>query len=448
MQPETRYADCGGVSIAYQVLGDGPFDLVFVPEWFNNIEVWWEEPRVERFLRRLASFSRLIVFDKRGTGVSDPIPLDRAPVLESWMDDIGAVMDAAGSERAALWGHVGGGQICMLFAASFPRRVTSLVLSSSWATFLRSDDYPAGKWSEADEGLRVRFPVPGSETVKERLERFAPGAADDAGFRRWFERYERLSASPATLRTLGPATLLLDVREVLPSIQVPTLVMYRVDSMNDAAAHGRYLAAHIPGARSVELDGADHFFFSGDTGPMIDLAQEFLTGERVAVESDRVLATVLFTDIVRSTERMAELGDRGWRDVLDIHDSIVLRALERHRGRRVNTTGDGILATFDGPGRAVHCAHEIVRGVRSIDLEVRAGLHTGEIEVVADDVTGIAVNIAHRVHDLAGPSEVWVSRTVKDLVAGSAIDFVDRGARPLKGIPEDWQLYEARSQIG
>lgn len=444
MQPETQYAESGDVSIAYQVLGDGPFDLVFVPEWFNNIEVWWEEPRIERFLRRLASFSRLVVFDKRGTGVSDPIPLDRAPVLETWTDDIGAVMDAVSSERAALWGHAGGGQICLLFAATFPQRVESLVLSNSWAKFLRSDDYPIGRWSSAEEPMQQRFPVAGSERLAQRLTRFAPSLADDEQFHRWFGRYERLAASPTTMRTIGPATLRLDVRNVLTSIQAPTLVMHRDDSHINTREYGRYLADHIPGARFVELSGTDHVFFSGDTAMMLDHAEEFLTGERVAVQSDRVLATVLFTDIVRSTETMAELGDRGWREILPIHDSIVMRQLDRFRGRRVNTTGDGILASFDGPGRAVHCAHEIVRSVRSLDLEVRAGLHTGEIEIVGGDVTGIAVNIAHRVHDLAGPSEVWVSRTVKDLVAGSGIEFVDRGARSLKGVPEEWQLYEAR----
>lgn len=437
MQPETRYAECGDVSIAYQVVGDGPFDLVFVPEWFNNIDVWWEEPRIERFLRRLASFSRLIVFDKRGTGVSDPVPLDREPVLESWMDDIGAVMDAAGSERAALWGHAGGGQICLLFAATHPHRVRSLVLSNSYARLSRTEGY--------DVGFPER-PQRRQWGTAERLESLAArsGQQVDGAFLRWFARYERLSASPGTAWSIGPAALDLDVRDILGSVVAPTLVLHRSES-RISLDMGRFLADNVPGARLVELPGTEHFFFLGETPDLIDPAQEFLTGEPAAVASDRVLATVLFTDIVRSTERMAEVGDRAWRELLPVHDSILMRQLDRFRGRRVNTTGDGVMATFDGPGRAVQCAHEIVRAVRGLDLEVRAGLHTGEIELVGDDVTGIAVNIAHRVHDRAGPGEVWVSRTVKDLVAGSAIEFVDRGAHGLKGIQEQWQLYEAHT---
>jgi class 3 adenylate cyclase len=402
----------------------------------------WEEPSLARFLNRLASFSRLLCFDKRGTGVSDPVPLAAPPTLEQWMDDIRTVMEAAGSERAALFGHgIGGGQMSMLFAATYPERTSALVLLDTFARMVRDADYPYGPTREEAQEHLV-----GTEMTwgtVEGIERVAPSAERDERFRRWYARYQRLSVPPGLLATTLNTAIETDLRGVLPAIRVPTLVMHRTIKGFDVAGHAGYLAAHIAGARRVEFPGQDYPFHAGDTDAMLGEVEEFLTGMRSPPECDRVLATVLFADVVGSTEHAARIGDRAWRALLEAYRGIVRQELERHRGRYVETAGDGILATFDGPARAVRCAHAMVHAVRDLGIEIRAGLHTGEIELAEGDIGGIAVHIGARVIANAAPSEVLVSSTVKDLVAGSGIRFADRGVRILKGVPGEWRLYAA-----
>jgi class 3 adenylate cyclase len=439
VQPETRYARSKDGHVAYQVVGDGPLDLVCIPSWATNVDVMWEEPSVARFLHRLATFSRLLCFDKRGTGVSDPVPLAALPTLEEWMDDVRTVMEAAGSKRAALLGSAQGGQMAMLFAATYPERVSALILAATGARALQDVDYPWGLPADwvawALQGVEDIWGTGGG------LEMIAPSVAHDERFRRWYTRYERLAMSPRAATTMCAAFLERDLRGVLPSIRVPTLVLHRAGDRYFQVGHGRYLAEHIPGAKYVELPGEDHLFFVGDTETMLGEIEEFLTGVRPLPESDRVLATVLFTDIVASTERSAQVGDRRWKDLLDQHDILIRGELERHRGRLVKNTGDGILATFDGPARAVRCAQAIATRVKGLGIEVRAGLHTGEVELRGEDVTGMGVNIAARVMDAAGPGEVVVSSTVRDLVAGSGLRFADRSARELRGVPGEWRLF-------
>jgi class 3 adenylate cyclase len=444
---ETRYAASSDGHVAYQVVGNGPRDLVFVPNWGSNVDVMWEEPSLAHFLRRLATFSRLICFDKRGTGVSDPVPLATLPTLEQWMEDVSSVMDAVGSERTALLGDAEGGQMAMLFAATHPQRVSALILSNTAARHLRDDDYP---W-----GLPARSVEPFLEKMRQFWGRgglvdvMAPSVAHDARFRRWYGRYERLSLPPQAITAMYISQLDRDLRSVLPTIQVPTLVLHRAGNRHLRVGHGRYLADHIPNAKFVELPGDDHYFHVGDVEVVVAEIEEFLTGVRPVAEFDRVLATVLFTDIVGSTERAATLGDRAWRALLDTHNAIVRGEITRHRGREIKTAGDGFLATFDGPARAIRCAAAINDQVRPLGIEIRAGLHTGECELIGDDVGGIAVHIGARVVGEAGAGEVLVSSTVKDLVAGSGIRFADRGVRPLKGVPGEWRLFavENRSAV-
>ena len=436
---ETRYAASSDGHVAYQVIGDGPRDLVFVPNWGSNVEVMWEEPSLAHFLRRLATFSRLLCFDKRGTGVSDPVTLDALPTLEQWMEDVRSVMNAVGSSRTALLGDSEGGQMAMLFAATYPERVSALILTNTAARHLRDVDYP---W-----GLPARSVEPSLQKMRELwgtgglVELMAPSAAQDERFRRWYGRYERSSLPPRAINAYYVSQLQRDLRSVLPTIQVPTLVLHRVGNRHMRVGHGRYLAEHIPGAKYVELPGDEQFFHSGDTETMLGEIEEFLTGIRPAAEFDRVLSTVLFTDIVDSTERASVLGDRAWRALLDTHNDIVRRELGRHRGQEIKSSGDGFLATFDGPARAIRCACAIRDEVRSLGIEIRAGLHTGECELMGDDVGGIAVHIGARVTEEADAGDVLVSSTVKDLVAGSGIQFVDRGVRALRGIPGDWRLF-------
>ena len=439
MQPETRYARSQEGHVAYQVIGDGPLDLVFIPEWTSNIDAMWEEPSVARFFQRLATFSRLLCFDKRGTGVSDPVPLPALPTLEQWMDDVRIVMEAARSERAGLLGHGDGGQMAMLFAATHPERTAALILSHTSARLLRDVDYPWGFPSDrVPRFLQRTEKLWGTGSTVDLV---APSVARDDRFRRWYARFERLAVSPRPVTAMSAANLERDLRAVLPTIRVPTLVLHRVGDRFVRVGHGRYLAQHIPGAKYVELPGDDHLFYVGDTEAMLAEIEEFLTGVRPVPEIDRVLSTVLFTDIVGSTERAATLGDRAWRALLDTHHELVRRELERHRGREVKTVGDGFLATFDGPARAIRCACTIRDGVRSLGLEIRAGLHTGECELTDEDVGGIAVHIGARVVASAEPGEVLVTSTVKDLVAGSVLCFVDRGTRNLDGVPGEWRLY-------
>jgi class 3 adenylate cyclase len=430
--------------IAYQVFGEGPTDIVFCPEWFNNIDMWWDEPRVVRFLDRLASFSRVIVFDKRGTGISDPVPLDRDPVLETWMDDVARVMDYAGSKEATLFGHSGGGQICLLFAATYPERTRSLVLSNSWARLADAPDYwgtyESMKQWHPDRIARVLMGMASETWEYYRDAGFDLGAPPDDAFRAWYGRYGRASMAYGPAATLNVRLHELDVSAILPTITAPALVLSKRDHFLGTRP-GRALADALPNAKYVELPGSDHLFFFGDTLATLDEVELFVTGELRNVESDRALATLMFTDIVSSTEQAAALGDRRWNEVLQAHDELIDRAILGFGGRRVKHTGDGVLATFDGPGRAVRCAQAIARGVRALGIEVRAGLHTGEIQWRGDDVAGLAVNIAKRVNDIAGPSEILVSSTVRDIVIGSQLSFDDRGTHDLKGVPEPWHIY-------
>jgi class 3 adenylate cyclase len=415
------------------------------PPFVSHVEHYWEDPLVSRFLGRLASFSRLILFDKRGTGLSDRVPPDRLPTLEQRMDDVRAVLDAAGSARAALFGPSEGGPMSALFAATYPQRTSALVLYGTFASTIRDAAYP---WAmDPEERRKVIEAIPdhwGQGTYADLL---APSLAGDERFRSWWARLERLGASPGAAMALRRMNGQIDVRSTLSAIRVPTLVLHRTGDLDTSIEEGRYLAAHIPGARFVDLPGADHLPWAGDQDVLLDEVEEFLTGTRPAAEPDRVLATVLFTDIVASTERAAELGDRRWRDLLFSHHAIVRRELERFRGRQVKTVGDGVLATFDGPARAVRCACAIRDGVRGLGLSLRAGLHTGECELIGDDVGGIAVHIGARVAATARSGEVLVSSTVKDLVVGSGIAFADRGSHRLKGVPGSWRLFAVQRAI-
>ncbi len=440
----TRYADSNGVSIAYQVHGEGDLDLVFVPGFVSHVELLWEHPEVSRFLRRLASFARLIVFDKRGQGLSDR-PAD-PPTLEESMDDLRAVLDAAACKRAAILGVSEGGPMSMLFAASNPECVSALVLYGTYARMIRSADYPRGvppraldRWGEV---LREEWGGPVG------LRFWAPSALGDASFEGWWARLLRQGTSPAGAIALMDLYRDLDVRAILPSIDVPALVIHHADDRVIRVDQARFLAEHIRGARLVELPGADHLPWIDDPDALLDEIEEFLTGSRRAREPERALATVLFTDIVGSTETAARLGDRRWRDLLERHDAIVRRQLEVHRGREVKTMGDGFLAIFDGPARAIRCAAAIRDAVRGIGLDVRTGVHTGEVELIGDDVGGMAVNIGARIGALADPGEVLVSSTVRELVVGSGLDFAERGSHALKGAPDEWRLFAVAGQAG
>jgi pimeloyl-ACP methyl ester carboxylesterase len=436
-QPQTRYARSGDVNIAYQVAGDGPLDLVYVPGWISNVELNWDEPSHAHVLERLARFSRLILFDKRGTGLSDPVPLDRLPPLEERMDDVRAVLDAVNSQRAAVFGFSEGGLMSVLFAATYPERVTALALYGTFAKRIWSPDYP---WAPKPEArARELEALERNWATRMDLDQLAP--SEDDAFKRRLATYFRRSASPGAAVALMRMNTQIDVRDVLPSIQAPTLVMHRTNDRDVKVEEGRWIASQIPDAKYVELPGDSHTLWAGDTDEIVDEIEEFLTGTRTPRESDRVLATVLFTDIVGSTERAARVGDARWREMLAAHHAIVRRELERYRGREIDTAGDGFFATFDGPARAIRCATAIRDGVRAIDLQVRAGLHTGECELVNGKVGGIAVHIGARVASLAAPGEVLVSSTVKDLVAGSGIRFADRGEQTLKGIPQAWRLF-------
>jgi pimeloyl-ACP methyl ester carboxylesterase len=439
VRPDTRYARSGEVNIAYQVVGEGPLDLVFVSGWVSNLDLMWQEPSYARFLRRLASFSRLILFDKRGTGLSDRVPEADLPTLEARMDDVRAVLDAAGSERAALLGHSEGGPMCLLFAATYPERTVALVLIGTYARRLVGDGYPFGAEPEAYDSFLREIADGWGGAVG--LEARAPSLVDDTRFRTWWSDYLRMSASPGAALALTRMNGEIDVRPALETIGVPTLVVHRTGDRSLPVEGARYLAERIRGARLVELPGIDHLPFVGDQDAILDEIEEFLTGVRRGADVDRVLATVLFTDIVGSTEWAVRLGDREWRDLLDSHHLLVRRALESWRGLEVDTAGDGFLATFDGPARAIRCACAIRDAVRGLGLEIRAGLHTGECEVHGETVAGIAVHIGARVAALAGHGEVLVSSTVRDLVAGSGIEFDERGEHELKGVPGRWRLY-------
>ena len=437
MLPVTKYAKSGEVNIAYQVTGEGSFDLVIVPGWVSHVENAWEEPSYARFLHRLSSICRLILIDRRGTGLSDPVAA--LPTLEQRMDDVRAVMDAAGSKKAALFGISEGGPMCILFAATYPERTTALVLYGTFARGLRDSEYPWAPTPAQLERFLDRIDREWGTGMTARM--FAPSIAQDDGQVQSWGRFERLAVSPGGARTLIHMMANTDVRHVLPVIRIPTLVLHRSGDRTTRVGGGRYLAENIPGAKYVELSGEDHFPWTGAADDVLEEVEEFLTGARHAPELDRILATVMFTDIVGSTERAVKLGDQQWRDLLEQHHSIVRSELNRFRGREVDTAGDGFFATFDGPARAIRCACAIQEAVAKIGLTIRAGLHTGECEMMDDKISGIAVHIGARVMGKTGPGEVLVSSTVKDLVAGSGLRFKDRGVHELKGVPGEWHLF-------
>ena len=440
--PETRYAKSGGVHIAYQVFGHGESDLVFVPGWTSHIEYAWEEPVFARFLNRLGSFCRVTWFDKRGTGLSDrDVGL---PTLEQRMDDVRAVMDTVGIQRAAILGTSEGGSMSILFAATYPEKVSHLILYGAFARRIWDPDYPwAPTLKQREEWIDSLERGWGSDV---ELETLAPSRAKDEGFKKWFTTYGRLSVSPAAAVALARMNTYIDVRNVLPSIHVPTLVIHRTGDRDVNIGNGAYLSKNIPEAKFVELPGNDHAWTAGDTDAVIDQIEEFLTGVRSPAHLDRVLSTILFTDIVDSTRKATEIGDDRWKKLLVAHNDLVRSELAKFRGREIKSTGDGFVAIFDGPGRGVQCAREIIASGKKLGISIRAGLHTGECELVGNDIAGVAVHIASRISGLADGNEVLVSSTVKDLVSGSGIQFQNMGTRSLKGVEGRWHLYSAPIQ--
>ncbi|HJT37273.1 MAG TPA: adenylate/guanylate cyclase domain-containing protein [Actinomycetota bacterium] len=442
--PTTRFAHAGDYLIAYNAVGDGPVDLVFLLGWPHNVEVFWELPAAARFFRRLASFSRVILFDRRGTGLSDRGFETYA--FETVMDDLAAVLDDIGSERTAFIGCEVGARAALMFAAAHPERTSAVISFAGHPTSFRDDDYPWGATPEEFEAqlssMEHGWGQP--ETMDRLLDMIAPSAADDPATKVW---WRKMLMSTSRREGMGNfrTSVEVDVRPLLGSVRVPVLVMHRTDDAMASIDASRYMAERIPGARFVELPGNDHFPFFGDQDAVVEEVEAFLTGARTAAEADRVLATVLFSDIVGSTERAAALGDRKWRDLLDAHDDLARKRVGEFKGRIVDHQGDGFLATFDGPARAIRCALSLRDGVRGLGLETRAGVHTGEVEVRGDNIGGIAVHIGARVAAKAGPGEVFVSRTVADLVVGSSLEFEDRGVHALKGVPGEWQLYAVKA---
>jgi pimeloyl-ACP methyl ester carboxylesterase len=439
---ETRYARSGEVSIAYRVLGDGPVDVVNIPPFISNVELMTEHPRARAYRELLTEFCRLIVFDKRGTGLSDRVR--DVPTLETRMDDVRAVMDAAGSERAVILGESEGGPMSVLFAATYPERVLGLVMCGSYARGTWAPDYPwAPRPDEVSAVLQHYDEGWGTDPFfRQTFALLAPNLVDDEESFGWYARLLRLSVSPGAAKALFRMSRDVDVRDVLPAIRVPTLVLEREGGQVE---EGRYIAERIPGARFVVLPGTAHIIWAGDYERFVAEVRRFVDSIAAPEEPDTVLATILFTDIVGSTDRAAELGDRRWTELVSSHHAVVRRQLDRFRGREVDTAGDGFFATFDGPIRAIRCARAIGEGVRELGLDVRAGLHTGECQLVGEKVGGLAVNIGARVAARAGAGEVLVSQTVKDLVAGADIAFADRGLAELKGVPGEWRLWAVES---
>lgn len=441
--PEPRYARGPDGDILYQVFGEGPPDLLIAPPWGWNIELMWEEPLIERFMRRLASFARVIIYDKRGTSGSAPVPLGALPSLEAWTDDIGVVLDAAASDHAAIVGMGEGAQMAILFAAGHPERTSALVTVGGAACYRRHADYPAGVPDDlipkAIENFNRNF-----NTSSSWFFGLNPSLQRDERLRAWWGRFFRQVCPPDLMKKMfANAAHNWDVRGALGTIRAPTCVIHRTGDRYQQIAHGRYLAEHIEGASFVEVPGDDMLFFLGDQDAILDEIQSFLTGVRGVPSFDRILATVLFTDIVSSTEHAAETGDARWREVLDRHDRLAADHVARFQGRLIKSTGDGVLATFDGPARAIRCARALAGSLKELGLHIRTGVHAGEVELRGEDVGGIAVNLASRVMAKAAADEVLVSRTVKDLVIGSDIGFTERGTHQLKGIPGEWSLFAA-----
>ncbi len=441
--PPIRYTrNSDGEYIAHQTFGAGSVDAVFIPDWVSNLEVMREEPTIARFFDRLGGFARVVCFDKRGTGLSDPVFLGALPSYEEWTDDVGTVLDAVGLERAALVAHGDGGQMAIRYAATHPHRVSALVLIDAYARRRRAADYP---WGVPDHLVSMYARAVVGEWGKGTITRAggAPSLADNDRFVQWRGRYERLAMGRGPFEAIYPTTYDIDVRSILPAIQAPTLVLHREGNSYIRAPNGRYLAEHIRGARFETLPGNDHFYHAGDTVTLLRHVQEFLTGTTEVPEENRVLATVLFTDIVDATRLAQELGDQDWAYLLEVHHEKVRHELERFRGQEVDNAGDGFFATFDGPARAVRCALAIRESLRTIGIEVRAGVHTGECEVVGPKVSGIAVHIGARIMGVAEPGQVLVSRTVRDLVVGSNLSFASAGEHKLKGVAGSWELFEA-----
>lgn len=442
MTPETRYARSGDVHIAYQVIGNGPIDLVRVPGWISHLEIGWREPSLAHFYNRLSSFSRLILFDKRGTGLSDRVELGQLPTLEMRMDDVRAVMDAAGSEKAAVYGLSEGGVMAMLFGATHPQRCQAVLTFGAYACRIYHPDYP---WAPTPEARQAWYDsLESSWGRPESLADIVPSKVGDSAFMEWYGAFFRAGASPAAALAMAKMNTQADVRDILPAIRVPTLVMNREEDGDVRVDEARYIASHIPGARLATFPGADHVDFVGNADAVLDEIEEFLTGARHAAEPDRVLATLLFTDIVGSTETAAALGDRAWRDVLASHHQTVRDLLQTYRGREIDAAGDGFLAAFDGPARGIRCAQAIIGASTRQGLAIRAGLHTGECEILGPKLAGIAVHVAARCASAAGRGEVVVTSTVRDLVAGSGLTFTDRGEQELKGVPGVWRLLAAQ----
>jgi class 3 adenylate cyclase len=435
--PETRYATSGAINIAYQVFGDGPLDVVLVWGGISHIEVMWEMEGFARFFERLASFARVIHFDRRGIGLSDRV--GGVATLEERMDDVRTVMHAASSERAAILGESEGGPMCVLFAATYPERTVALIPYAPIVCFVGDDAFPWAPIREVYEQSLAAMCEGWGNGIS--LDTFAPSMVGDPAARSFAARFERYAATPASFRDQMTMNAGIDIRPILSSVKVPTLVIHRRGDVMVRVEQGRYLAEHVEGARFVELDGIDHLLGAGDPDIIADEIEQFLTGRRREAEPDRVLATIVFTDIVDSTTRAATIGDRSWRELLDRHDRVARDAVEKHRGQIVKATGDGVLATFDGPARAIQCSVELRAKLRDLGVDITAGVHTGEIERRSSDIGGIGVHIAARVESAARPGEVLVSRTVKDLVAGSDMKFENRGDHDLKGLPDRWQLF-------
>jgi len=451
-RPATKYARSGDYHIAYQTLGEGPPDLVYVPGWISHLDLYWEEPSIARFLRSLASFARLIIFDKRGIGLSDPVPADAMPNLEERTDDVRAVLDAVGSDRGALLGQGYGCPIALFFAASHPERVTHLVLyAATVKAGLRTDDFPWGPTEEERRAWREASAEWGADEFSASwVTRVAPSAAGDKQFVEWAARMMRAAASPATAQAFMRMQGFMDAREVLPLIRVPTLVLDRSEAHMPKGPvdmppleESRYVAERIPGAEFVALSGRDYLPWVGDQDSIVSEVAQFITGVAPVRAPDRVLLTVLFTDIVDSTRLAAELGDKRWRELLERHNTRVRGHLDEFRGREIDRAGDGFLTTFDGPARAIRCAQAIVASASRDGLEIRAGVHSGEVELLEQGIGGIAVHVGARVAAIAEPGEVLSTSTVKDLVAGSGIEFGERGEHALKGVPGSWRLYAA-----
>jgi pimeloyl-ACP methyl ester carboxylesterase len=438
-RPDTQYAKVNGLNIAYQVVGDGSFDLLYIPGFVSNVELGWDEPLFCRWVERLTSFCRLITFDKRGTGMSDPVATNELPTLEQRMEDVSGVLAAVGSERVAFLSHSEGGNLAVLFAATYPDRVIALVTTGIFAKRIWSPDYP---WAPKPENREAEIAdLERQWGGYEWLEQYVPSCVADEAFKRRLANYFRRSASPGAAAALIRMNTQIDVRAVLPSVRCPTVVLVRSEDRDVTVEENRWIASQIPGARMVELPGQDHIPWVGESDVMLDEIQEFLTGARGPAAHDRVLTTLLFVDVVSSTEHLVEVGDLEWRDQQTRFDAEGRRQIERYRGRLIDTAGDGFFASFDGPARAIQAAIAMREGAARDGLRIRAGIHTGEVEPSGYKLTGIAVHVGARILGLAAPNEILISRTVRDLISGSGIALVDRGSHMLKGLPEPWQVY-------